>query len=83
MAGNSIPGIKTQAAITKPRRRRPAASATEAAGAGPSNALWPTPESSRDCVITYADGLTRQVKTERNGWFEEKAVLMGVRYLVG
>lgn len=76
--------IKSPAAITRlARRRRPTASATEAAGAGPSNALWPTPALSKDCVITYAEGLTRQVKTERNGWFEEKGVLMGVRYLVG
>lgn len=80
----AVQSMTTLAAVTKrPRRRRPTASATDIAGAGPSNALWPTPALSQDCVITYADGLTRQVKTERNGWFEEKSVLMGVRYLIG
>lgn len=80
----TMKSVKTQAAITKlPRHRRPTDLATGAAGACPSNALWPTPPLSQDCVITYADGLTRQVKTERNGWFEEKGVLMGVRYLIG
>lgn len=28
-------------------------------------------------------GVYRQLKAERNGWFEESAVLMGVRFLVG
>lgn len=80
-AGKSL---KTLPAITRPpRRRRPTAPANDLAGAGTSHPLWPTPALSQDCVITYADGLTRQVKTERNGWFEEKSVLMGVRYLIG
>ena len=28
-------------------------------------------------------GVYRQIKAERNGWFEERGVLMGVRFLVG
>lgn len=39
---------------------------------------------SQNSVLTYAeDGLVRGVKLERNGWFEEKEVVMGVRFLVG
>lgn len=37
-----------------------------------------------DSVLTYAPGyLLRQVKGERNGWFKEDSVVMGVRFLVG
>lgn len=44
----------------------------------------PTPPLSQDSVLTYAPlGLVRVIKAERNGWFEEDSVLMGVRYLVG
>ncbi|MCJ1299473.1 hypothetical protein MMC08_002265 [Hypocenomyce scalaris] len=83
-AADFIPNTEDLAAITKlPRHPRPTSSSTSSAIAGPSNGAWPTPALSKDCVVTYMDGLTRQVKTERNGWFEERAVLMGVRYLIG
>lgn len=39
---------------------------------------------SDNSVLTYApDGIFRQVKGERGGWFEEEAVLVGFRFLVG
>ena len=83
-AADFIANTEDLAAIAKiPRHRRPTSSSTPSAIAGPSNGAWPTPALSKDCVVTYVDGLTRQVKTERNGWFEERGVLMGVRYLIG
>ena len=46
--------------------------------------MYPTPLLSQDSVLTYAPlGLVRVIKAERNGWFEEDSVLMGVRFLVG
>lgn len=46
--------------------------------------IHPTPLLSQDSVLTYAPlGLVRVIKAERNGWFEEDSVLMGVRFLVG
>lgn len=46
--------------------------------------MYQTPSLSQDSVLTYAPlGLVRVIKAERNGWFEEDAVLMGVRFLVG
>ncbi|KAI9817265.1 MAG: hypothetical protein M1827_001378 [Pycnora praestabilis] len=58
---------------------------------------FPTPALSQNSVITYAepepwssglqqqgrDLIHRQVKTERTGEFEERSVLLGVRYLIG
>lgn len=46
---------------------------------------WPgTPPLSDDAVVTYAPGdILRQVKSERSGWFVEKGVVMGVRFLLG
>lgn len=42
------------------------------------------PPLSQNSVLTYAPvGLVRVIKAERNGWFEEDSVLMGVRFLVG
>ncbi len=39
---------------------------------------------SDDAVLTYAPGdMLRQVKGERNGWFREEGIVMGVRFLVG
>lgn len=46
--------------------------------------MYLTPPLSQDSVLTYAPlGLVRVIKAERNGWFEEDSVLMGVRFLVG
>ena len=46
--------------------------------------MCPTPPLSQDSVLTYAPlGLVRVIRAERNGWFQEDAVLMGVRFLVG
>lgn len=46
--------------------------------------MYPISPLSRDSVLTYApEGLVRVIKAERNGWFEEDSVLMGVRFLVG
>ena len=57
---------------------RPVKSGGVAAG------MYSTPPLSQDSVLTYAPlGLVRVIKAERNGWFEEDAVLMGVRFLVG
>lgn len=43
-----------------------------------------TPLLSGDEVVTYAPGdMVRQVKDERNGWFEEVGVVMGTRFLIG
>lgn len=51
---------------------------------GVAASMYSTPPLSQDSVLTYAPlGLVRVVKAERNGWFEEDAVLMGVRFLVG
>lgn len=37
-----------------------------------------------DSILTYApEGILRQVRGERGGWFEEEGVVMGVRFLVG
>lgn len=48
------------------------------------NTTWSPPPLSQDSVLTYAaDEMVRSVKLERNGWFEEKDVVMGVRFLVG
>lgn len=45
---------------------------------------WSTPPLSQDSVLTYAgDGILRLVKPEQSGWFEEKDVVMGARFLVG
>ena len=42
------------------------------------------PELSRDCCITYAGpGVLRNVGAVRGGWFEEKRVMMGTRFIVG
>lgn len=42
------------------------------------------PELSEDCCITYAKpGIVRNVGAVRGGWFEEKGVVMGVRFIVG
>ena len=44
---------------------------------------WQIPPLSRDCTLTYAsEGVYRQVKGERGGWFEETEVVMGSRFLV-
>lgn len=46
--------------------------------------MYPIPPLSQDSVLTYAPvGVVRVIKAERNGWFEENSVLMGVRFLVG
>lgn len=46
--------------------------------------MWSPPPLSQDSVLTYAaDEMVRSIKLERNGWFEEKDVVMGVRFLVG
>ncbi|MCJ1374028.1 hypothetical protein MMC20_005258 [Loxospora ochrophaea] len=37
---------------------------------------------SDDCIITYAEGTVRQVRSQRSGWFAEREILMGVRFLV-
>lgn len=51
---------------------------------GVAASMYSTPPLSQDSVLTYAPlGLVRVIKAERNGWFEEDAVLMGVRFLVG
>lgn len=81
---------------TKPhprRRRRPAANTHLPPNPVP---FWPTPALSQDSILSYAEeaawktgasggdrGVYRQIKAERNGWFEESGVLMGVRFLVG
>lgn len=53
--------------------------------AAPWKGTWSSPPPlSEDSVLTYAaDDLVRSVKLERNGWFEERDVIMGVRFLVG
>lgn len=44
---------------------------------------WYESPISQDCVITYApQGVMRQVKAERTGWFRESSVLVGMRFLV-
>lgn len=46
--------------------------------------MYPIPPLSQDSVLTYAPGgRVRVIRAERNGWFEEDSVLMGVRFLVG
>ncbi len=46
--------------------------------------MWTMPPLSEDSMLTYAPaGVVRPCKGERNGWFEEKRVLMGARFLVG
>ncbi|MCJ1264646.1 hypothetical protein MMC22_004520 [Lobaria immixta] len=54
-------------------------------GAAPRKGMWSSPPPlSEDSVLTYAaDDLVRSIKVERNGWFEERDVIMGVRFLVG
>lgn len=42
------------------------------------------PELSEECCVTFAErGVVRSVGAIRGGWFEEKGVLMGTRFLVG
>ena len=42
------------------------------------------PELCQDCCITYAEpGVVRNVGAVRGGWFEERGVLMGTRFIVG
>lgn len=42
------------------------------------------PELSRDCAITFAEkGMVRSVPAARGGTFEERGVVMGVRFIVG
>lgn len=51
---------------------------------GVAASIYSIPPLSQDSVLTYAPlGLVRVIKGERNGWFEEDAVLMGVRFLIG
>lgn len=61
----------------RPRPSQPLISLQTPSGPG-------MPPLSEDAVVTYAPGnLLRQVKSERSGWFVEKSILMGVRFLVG
>lgn len=47
-------------------------------------AVWETPPLSRGSIVTYAeDGVERQIRAERGGWFKEEEVLVGVRFVVG
>lgn len=40
-------------------------------------------EMNENCIIGYAEpGMVRNVHTRRGGWFKEKGVLMGVRFLL-
>lgn len=42
------------------------------------------PALSEDCCVTFAErGVVRSVGAVRGGWFEEKGVLMGTRFIVG
>ncbi|MCJ1483945.1 hypothetical protein MMC06_004113 [Schaereria dolodes] len=66
-------------AKSKPKRKSKL-SATNSIQAPPP---YETPPLSNDCAITYKDGSVRQVRAERNGWFEEVGILMGVRFLIG
>ncbi|KAL9005453.1 MAG: hypothetical protein Q9188_001778 [Gyalolechia gomerana] len=47
-------------------------------------ATWQTPPSSKESIVTYAEGgAERQIRAERGGWFREQEVLVGVRFVVG
>lgn len=85
--------------FTRPARRTVATSKTSRSGTGDtlitptrrsgsaattSKTSWSMPPLSEDSVLTYAAGnVVRSIKLERGGWFEEKEVLMGARFLVG
>lgn len=60
--------------------RAPTPHSSASGSAGPSN-----PHSlHEDSVLTFApEGIMRQVRGERGGWFEEEGVVLGVRFVVG
>ncbi|KAL8950323.1 MAG: hypothetical protein Q9222_003646 [Ikaeria aurantiellina] len=47
-------------------------------------AQWEIPPLSRDSVVTYApEGIVRQIRSERGGYFDEERVMLGVRFVIG
>lgn len=66
--------------------------ASHTQGRGPHNTVvnrsfdagFVPPALSEDCCVTFAEsGVVRSVGAVRGGWFEEKGVLMGTRFIVG